>query len=251
VLLFFEVDMSLLLALAALCTSFLSGVLGMAGGMLLMGIYAWLLPVAAAMVLHGVTQLASNGVRSFLLWPHICWSVLRPYLCGCFVVALLFAFTKASLPSAWLFLLLGALPFIASLGQKVIQLEIQRPAVAFVCGAVVTGFQLLAGVSGPALDVFFQHSSLTPKEIVATKAMTQTLGHTLKLIYYGAIFSAFSQAESVLWWHYAIVIVAAYVGTNIGKEVLSRLDATQFRTLTTWTLYVIGVVYLYQGITAI
>ena len=37
-------------------TSFLSGVFGMAGGMILVGILLVMIPVPEAMMLHGVTQ---------------------------------------------------------------------------------------------------------------------------------------------------------------------------------------------------
>ena len=58
-------------ALAALVTSVISAVFGMAGGMILMGFYAAQLPVQVAMVLHGVTQLFANGFRAFLLRDRI------------------------------------------------------------------------------------------------------------------------------------------------------------------------------------
>src|SRR5262249_47189838 len=54
------------LSAAVISTSFLSGIFGMAGGMLLMGILLLLMPFAAAMVLHGVTQMASNLWRAWL-----------------------------------------------------------------------------------------------------------------------------------------------------------------------------------------
>ena len=50
--------------LAVLATSFLSGVVGMAGGMILMGILLLMMDVTAAMVLYGVTQTAANGWRA-------------------------------------------------------------------------------------------------------------------------------------------------------------------------------------------
>ena len=52
-------------------TAFLSGIFGMAGGLILMGVLLALMPVPAAMMLHGVTQLASNGWRAFLWRDHI------------------------------------------------------------------------------------------------------------------------------------------------------------------------------------
>src|SRR5260221_8490052 len=62
-----------LLAVAALVTSFISGILGMAGGMILMGILLAVLPLPAAMMLHGITQLASNAWRAFLWRTQVDW----------------------------------------------------------------------------------------------------------------------------------------------------------------------------------
>src|SRR6185369_16084060 len=71
-----------ILAFSALGTAFLSGILGMAGGMILMGILLAFLPVPAAMLLHGVTQLASNGWRAWLWRRDIDWQVFRQYALG-------------------------------------------------------------------------------------------------------------------------------------------------------------------------
>ena len=51
----------LLLVLATFATSIISGVLSMAGGMILMGVFGFFLSVPAAMVLHGIAQTFSNG----------------------------------------------------------------------------------------------------------------------------------------------------------------------------------------------
>src|SRR4051794_35997674 len=52
-------------------TSLLSGVFGMAGGLVLIGVLLVLMPVPDAMALHAVTQIASNGWRAALWWRHI------------------------------------------------------------------------------------------------------------------------------------------------------------------------------------
>ncbi len=65
------------LAVTALVTSFISGILGMAGGMIFMGVLLALLTVPQAMVLHGVTQLAANGWRAILWRTSIDWRVFR------------------------------------------------------------------------------------------------------------------------------------------------------------------------------
>jgi len=73
--------------MATLCavivgTSFLSGVFGMAGGLILVGVLLALMPLPAAMALHAVTQIASNIWRGALWWRHIRWAAAWPYLAG-------------------------------------------------------------------------------------------------------------------------------------------------------------------------
>ena len=66
----------------AIVTSFLSGIFGMAGGMILMGLLLALMPLPAAMVLHGVTQLTSNGWRAWLWRAHIDWRIVGRFAVG-------------------------------------------------------------------------------------------------------------------------------------------------------------------------
>ena len=44
-------------------------------------------------------------------------------------------------------------------------------------GVVVSATQLLAGASGPLLDVFYLNTPLNRYQVIASKAITQTLGH--------------------------------------------------------------------------
>ena len=54
-------------AVAIVVTSFISGIFGMAGGMLLLGLLLLFMDVAPAMVLFGIIQLAANGWRAVAL----------------------------------------------------------------------------------------------------------------------------------------------------------------------------------------
>ena len=71
-------------ALGALmvATAFLSGLFGMAGGMILIGVLLTFMPLPTAMVLHAITQMASNGWRAFLWRAHIRWRPVFVYLIG-------------------------------------------------------------------------------------------------------------------------------------------------------------------------
>src|SRR5215204_2740033 len=78
-------------AAGVLVTSFLSGIFGMAGGMILMGLLLALMPLPAAMVLHAVTQLTSNGWRAWLWRAHIDWPIVARFAAGSVVATAAFA----------------------------------------------------------------------------------------------------------------------------------------------------------------
>src|SRR5438067_12298169 len=104
-------------ALGALmvATAFLSGLFGMAGGMILIGVLLTLMPLPAAMVLHAVTQMASNGWRAFLWRRHIRWGPVSVYLIGCAVALAVWSITRYVPDKPIALLLLGVTPFMARL----------------------------------------------------------------------------------------------------------------------------------------
>src|SRR3981189_1995819 len=71
------------LGMLMVATAFLSGLFGMAGGLILIGVLFPTLPRPSAMVLHAITQMASNGWRAFLWRAHIRWRPVFIYLIGC------------------------------------------------------------------------------------------------------------------------------------------------------------------------
>lgn len=95
-----------------LVTSFISGVLGMAGGMILIGVLSLLLPITSAMILHGVTQLCSNAFRAFLSREHIKLKVLPTYLLGAFIGFLLISILNFVPSKSFVLIAVGVFPFL-------------------------------------------------------------------------------------------------------------------------------------------
>ncbi len=238
----------LIILCCAVLTSTLSGIFGMAGGMILMGIYASILPVPVAMVLHGVTQLASNGFRAWLLRRHVVWSILIGFGAGALVALGSFAVFRITIPTRAVFLGLGAVPLLVSLLPPNLILNVERRGTATLCGVVVMIAQLIAGASGPLLDIFFVRSQLDRYQVIATKAITQTIGHASKLVYFGALAPS-PEGTTLPTWVFIAVIPCAFFGTRLGKAILTRLDDTQFRHASTWIVRALGVVCLWRGFT--
>lgn len=235
----------LLLTIATLATSLISGILSMAGGLILMGVFGFFLSVPAAMVLHGVAQAVSNGSRIWLHRKHIRVRVLIPYTAGALIVLGGFISIAFVPDKAIVFILIGLFPFAALIMPSRLSIDIERPATAFACGLMVTTAQMLAGASGPVLDVFYVGSRLTRFEVLATKAVTQTLGHVLKLGYYASIAAT---ATELPVWIYPAVVIAAIAGNWLGKQVVDRMHDDDFRRYGRMAIMTIGAFYLAKGV---
>lgn len=234
----------IILLLTVLATSILSGILGMAGGMILMAILVSLVSVAAAMVIHGAVQATANGSRAWFLRRHIQWHIMPGYALGAAVAFSVFSALTVLPNSSVILIVVGIFPWLARMLPKLGGLNVSRRATAFACGIVVTTAQLFAGASGPLLDVFYLNSPLNRYEVIASKALTQTLGHLLKLVYYGLLIGV---VDTVPVWFYAIAMASAVAGTRIGTRLLERVSDAHFRQVSGYVILAIAAACVVKG----
>lgn len=204
----------------------------MLGGLILMGVLASLLPVGAAMVLHGLIQLTSNGYRAWLNRADIVWPIVGSLVVGNVIALGGLAFVSFSPDRITVLLCLGLLPYVAWAMPKNLALDVSKKPVGVFAGLVVVATNLLAGVGGPLLDVFFQRVTLTRHQVVATKAVAQALGHISKIVFYGGLAATASAEDWPALWLLLAAMTASVIGTTLGKRVLDTMkDATFF----SWT----------------
>jgi uncharacterized membrane protein YfcA len=231
------------LSLVIVATSFLSGLFGMAGGMILIGILIAIMPLPAAMVLHAVTQMASNGWRAALWWRHIRWRPVGFFLLGSVSALGLWSITRyvPSKPLAYIFL--GVTPLLLYLPASLKpNPESGLQAVGY--GLVSMSLMLMSGVSGPLIDSFFLGGRLDRREIIASKAICQIVSHGLKLVYFSSIIVDAASLDPLLA---VLAVVAAMLGTTLSKRFLQMMSDTQFRTWATRLITVIAGYYVIQG----
>lgn len=240
---------TVVLLAVVLITATISGVFGMAGGLMLMGALTLAMPVAAAMVTHGAVQFVSNSWRAVLQRRHIAWPIILFYGLGSTIAAGLLALVTYEPTKAWVYLLLGLVPGLAWLPKGRFNLDAAKPSHAIACGLSVTGLNVLAGVSGPLLDVFFVRTALTRHAIVATKAATQAFSHTVKMIFYGAPMLGALQTSGLPAWHFFVIAAPlAMLGAYLGGKVLDRLSDVNFLKYTRWIVTILGLIYLAQAV---
>lgn len=235
---------SAFLIVTAFVTATLSGIFGMAGGLMLMGALAFVLPVSAAFVTHGILQLVANGWRAVLHRKYIALPILLNYTIASAVAGGVIALIAFAPSRPLLFLLLGLVPMLVWLPRHWIQLDAAKTPHALISGFLVTLVNLTAGVAGPLLDIFFVRTALTRHQIVATKAATQVFSHLAKILVYGAPLLAAPKAVMPPLWLFAIAIPVSMLGTAAGGWVLDRISDVDFKRWTAWIVTGIGLVYL-------
>jgi len=200
--------------------------------------------VSSAMVLHGITQFTANGSRTLILRKHLMWRLLPGYILGAMFAVAGFSALLFVPDASVVLILVGVFPWLARLQPRFSVFNITRPLSSVVCGLSVTSAQLLAGAAGPILDMFYLNSGLDRQKVVANKALTQTIGHLLRTLYYGVIISVDTLLPN---WLFIAAAITAVVGTRLGTWLLARWDDQRFKRVSGQIILLTGTICILQG----
>lgn len=232
-----------LIAATIVLSSFLSGVFGMAGGMILLGVLLNYFDVATGMIFFSIIQLFANGWR-VVQWRHyILWGIFGWYFVGA-VIAFAGMWMIAFVPDkAMVYLGLGVMPFVVEALPASMRPNIEWKGVPLLTGVATTIIQILAGVGGLFLDIFFQKSMLDRKTTNATKAVAQSFSHIVRAFYFGSL----TGIGDVPLWATGPAILLAIAGTSLAPFVIERMTDHGFRQWTRAIIFAISVVYLVRA----
>ncbi len=236
------------IAVTVFLTSILSGIFGMAGGMIVMGLLAWSLPVPQAMMFHAVTQFFGNLSRLYFLRVHLNTKAYFYFVMGLTLVFFLFIMITFVPDKMVIFLLMGLSPMIRFVLPKRIVLDSRKASHVFICGALTSAFQMTSGVIGPLVDIFFQDPRIPRQENVANKALFQMTAHLYKFIYFSMIITPLDETmKGVSLLFCFVLIVLSVAGTFAGAEILNRMKDKHFYMGSWIMLLGISAVYLFKG----
>ena len=234
----------IIIGAAIVAGSFLSGVFGMAGGMVVIGVLLIYFDVATAMIFFSIIQLAANGWRAFQWWSYVRWDIIWLYCVGGAVAFAGLRLIEFIPDKALVYLLLGLMPFAVELLPAAWRPNIEWRGVPFFTGIFTTIIQFLSGVGGPFLDIFFQKSTLDRKTTVATKAVAQTASHVLRFVYFVSLSGMGSGLETL---PVIAAIALAIGGTALAPYVIERMTDQSFRQWTRLVIFTISIVYLVRA----
>ena len=226
-------------------TSALSGVFGMAGGLVLLWFLLLLFPVATAIAVHGVIQLTANASRAWLSRRFIVWRIVALMTCGVVTAAICLLLINYTPNAVTVSLLIGLMPILVWMPKTWFHFNAAKTSHALSCGFVAGGLTIAAGLSGPLIDIFFIRTDMDRRQVVATKAMIQVISHGIKIVFYLGAALSLSKGD---WTMILLAAPFAMLGTQAGNRILQRLTDANFRTWTRWIVTAIGGFYFIQGV---
>jgi len=237
-------------------TATISGVLGMAGGIIFMGGLLMIYPPVEAFFIHSLIQFVSNFQRFLQLRNYALFRPMFAYSLGALLVTLLLQKLHFRPQAHFTYFALSVIALIPSY-KNFPKPNFVKFFTAFQSGLLVHGTQILCGVAGPVLDLFFRNATLSRFHVIANKALSQSVSHGLRIILFGGLLSTSAKSQlnedffeklplpmSVL----VPAILATFAGTFFSRKLLEKLSEKSFYKITLHTLQVLAVFYLWQGL---
>lgn len=232
-------------AAAAFLTAMLSGIAGVGGGTILIGVfYAIGLSTAQAVPLHAAVQLASNASRTFAYFRAVEWRAAGWFMLGCAPAPFLIA-PYVTMVNTHVIELVLALLIIGSLlpGKQADGILPLRSAY-LIAGALVGSIGMFVGAAGLFVGRLFLRPEWKKETTIGTLALCQCLGHGTKLLGYGSVgLSPLTQPGLLL-----PLLIAVVLGTIAGRELNKRLSEERFRTLVNAVLLIMAIKLLFDGV---
>lgn len=236
------------LSLCGFATAFLSGIAGLGGGTILIGVlYAVGMAPAEAVPLFAAVQLVSNSSRTVAYLRHVEWRAAGWFALAAVPATLLVAPFAAAVNPDWVCLVL-ALLILASLAPGQSGKAPLPPRTAYLTAGLLNGsLGMFVGATGLFVGRLFFRPEWAKETTIGTLALTQVVGHGLRVGAYGLVgFSAFAQPQLLI--PLALSVIA---GTWAGKHGNARISEQRFATLFKLILVVLSAKLLYDGITGL
>ncbi|MDP2121473.1 MAG: sulfite exporter TauE/SafE family protein [Hoeflea sp.] len=234
---------ALVLTIVSFFTSALTVSVGIGGGVALLALMGYLVPVASIIPVHGVVQLGSNVGRAAILRDHVAWTCLAAFLVGAIPGAWAGGIAVGALAEPVLRAALGAFILVLTWMPLPRLAAIRLPGFALT-GAVTTFLTMLFGATGPFNAVVLSKTFPDRLRFQATMSAVMSLQHLVKTLAFALAGFAFAPWLPLI----AAMIVTGLMGTWVGANILRRTPERRFQLLFKICLTVLALDLVRRGV---
>ncbi|MGH8446392.1 MAG: TSUP family transporter [Solimonas sp.] len=219
--------LDLAIVLVGFLTASLSGAAGLGGGTILIGVfYALGMSPSEAVPLFAAVQFVSNSSRTVAYVRDVEWSAAGWFLLAGIPATLLVAPFAAGIDTDAVKLVLAGLIVASLVPQARTPPLAARPAF-MIAGFLNGSIGLFVGATGLFVGRLFFRPEWRKETVIGTLAMTQMLGHGLRVLAYGFVgFSALAAPQRLV-----PLCLAVILGTVFGKRLNGLISERAFARL--------------------
>lgn len=236
---------TLAIAAAAFLTATLSGIAGVGGGTILIGIfYAIGLAPAQAVPLHASVQLVSNASRTLAYFRNVEWRAIGWFLLGTVPAPLLVAPYVAGINPHVIELVLAGMILVSMLPSTEERALLPLRWAYLAAGVLNGSVGMFVGATGLFIGKLFLRPEWRKETMIGTLALCQFIGHLTKIIGFASVgFDPLRQPELLF-----PLLAAVVLGTIAGKQLNQRLSEERFRRLVNIILVVMALKLIWDGV---
>jgi uncharacterized membrane protein YfcA len=220
---------------ASLVTSFIGVFTGAAGGVVLLGLMAMVMPPLTLIPVHTVVMLGSGITRTMMMWRHVMSVAVLPFVIGSAIGAAAGARVFVALSASWLQLILGGFILLVTWMPNLGRIGAERGRFALL-GFATTFLGVFVSATGTLLAPFVASATPDRRVHVATMGALMAIAHVAKVAAFGFIGFAIGRYVPLM----AAMIAAGAIGNWIGEVALLRTSEQRFRLVLQITLTLLG-----------
>ena len=228
--------------LASLVTCFIGVFTGAAGGIVLLGLMATVMPPLALIPVHTVVMLGSGVTRTMIMWRHVMRPAVLPFVIGAVIGAAAGARVFVALTTVWLEFILGAFILLVTWMPKLGRFGAERSRFG-VLGFVTTFLGVFVSATGTLLAPFVAASTPDRRVHVATMGALMMISHLSKIVAFGFIGFAVGRYVPLM----VAMIATGAVGNWVGEVALLRTKEQHFRLVLQLALTILGLRLLWSA----
>lgn len=232
-----------MLIAASFFTSALTVSVGIGGGVAMLALMGYLVPVAAIIPLHGVVQLGSNVGRVAILRNHVAWTCLLAFLVGAIPGAWAGSAAVGALPEPVLKAALGGFILLITWMQLPRLAAITLPGFALT-GVITTFLTMIFGATGPLNAVVMSKTFPDRMRFQATTAAVMSLQHLVKTLAFALAGFAFAPWLPLI----AAMVLTGLAGTWVGANILRKTPESRFQLIFKICLTLLAVDLVRRGV---
>ena len=223
------------LMLASFATAFIGVFTGAAGGVVLLGLMAMVLPPLALIPVHTVVMLGTGVTRTMIMWRHVMRPAVLPFMVGSVIGAVAGARVFVALPTTSLQLILGGFILLVTWMPNLGRFGAVRGRFA-VLGFFTTFLGVFVSATGSLLAPFMASATPDRRVHVATMGALMTIVHLAKIAAFGFIGFAIASYAPLM----AAMIATGAAGNWVGEVALLRTSEQRFRLVLQIALTLLG-----------